>query len=295
MSLARSELQLHRDPTRRMVGFLIGAMVYLAALAVTGGLMVGTTINRWSDDLRGNLTVQLPGVTAAGAAEATGRIDTVVSTLLETQGVAGARALPRRELLSLLERWLGRGNIPDDLPIPALIDVTLEPGVRIDLDDLQRRLAREVPGARISDNGIVLDRLVRLAHSVQAAALAIVLLVGLAAVAIITFVTRAGLAMHHETIELLHLIGARNNYIARQFVRHVVGVALVGGILGLLAAAGTILGLARVAADIDVFRWPTISLADPQLVALLTLPLVAAVIAMVTARLTVAGALRRLP
>jgi cell division transport system permease protein len=295
MNLQRSELQLRRDPTRWHVGFLIGAMVYLAALAITGGVMVGSVISGWSEDLRGNLTVQMPGTSAAGAAEATSRIDAVVSALLETPGVATVRALPRRELLALVERWLGRGNVPDDLPIPALIDVTLEPGVTIDVAELQRRLGREAPGTRVSDNGTVLERLVRLARSVQLVALAIVALVGVAAIAIISFVTRAGLATQHETIELLHLIGARDSYIARQFVRHVVRLALIGGIAGLAVAAATIYGLYRIATGIEVPLLPSIDPRDPRLAALAVLPFLAAAIAMVAARVTVAGALRRMP
>ncbi len=295
MTLHRSELQLRRDPTRWHVGFLIGAMVYLAALAITGGVLVGTAITGWSEDLRGNLTVQMPGSSASGAAEASSRVGAVVSTLLETPGVATARALPRRELLALVERWLGRGNVPDDLPIPALIDVTLETGATVDVAELQRRLNREAPGTRVSDNGLVLERLVRLAQSVQIVALAIVALVGVAAVAIISFVTRAGLATQHETIELLHLIGARDSYIARQFVRHVVRLALIGGIAGLVAAAATLYGLYRIATGVEVPLLPSIDVRDPRMAALVALPLLAALIAMIAARLTVAGALRRMP
>ncbi|MSO65600.1 MAG: FtsX-like permease family protein [Alphaproteobacteria bacterium] len=295
MMLRRSELQLGRDPTRRLVAFLIGAMVYLAALTLAGAVAVGSTIDGWGEGLRGSITVQLPGSTAAGAAAASARVDAVLSTILETNGVASAQALPRQELLALLERWLGRGNIPEDLPIPALIDVTLEPGVAVNIEELQQRLVRVVPGARVSDNGVILERLVRLVRSVQAVAALVVVLVSVAAIAIIVFVTRAGLAMHVETIELLHLIGARDSYIARQFVRHILTIALAGSVVGLLLAAATVYAITRTAAGIDVPLLPHVPINDRRLAVLAALPLIAAAIAMITTRLTVVGSLRRIP
>lgn len=296
----RSELQLSRDTARRFIPLMIAAMVYLATLALAGAIGVGATVDRWSDGLRGTLTVQLPGARGdSSAAETAARTDTAVSLLLETPGVATAQPVPPADLEGLLEPWLGKGNLPADLPVPVLIDVTLDPGATVDLAALQRSLTGVVPGARVSDNGVYLERLVRLARSVQLVAGVVMLLVLLAAVSIIVFATRAGLSMHRETIELLHLIGARDSYIARQFVMNALWHGLLGGILGVLLAAATVAGLGVIAGEVQL------PLAVPKLPANLTVtlalwaaggvavPLVAGAVAMATARLTVMRTLRQ--
>ncbi len=296
----RSELQLNRDTARRFIPLMVAAMVYLATLALAGAVVVGATVDRWSEGLRGTLTVQLPGGRGdASVAETAARTDTAVSLLLETAGIATAQPVPASDLESLLEPWLGKGNLPADLPVPVLIDVTLDPGARVDLVALQRNLVGVVPGARVSDNGVYLERLVRLARSVQLVAGVVMLLVALAAVAIIVFATRAGLSMHRETIELLHLIGARDAYIARQFVTNALWHGLLGGIIGVVLAAATVAALGVIAGEVAL---PVAGLRLPEQLSIslvlwlaggLFIPVVAGLVAMGTARMTVMRTLRQ--
>ena len=44
---------------------------------------------------------------------------------MNTPGIIKAQALSTSELNELLEPWLGEGNIGENLPIPAMISVTL--------------------------------------------------------------------------------------------------------------------------------------------------------------------------
>ena len=71
-------------------------------------------------------------------------------------------------------------------------------------------------------------------------ALALTALIAGAAAATVMVATRASLAVHRETIELLHLIGAQDGFVARAFARRALGMGLRGGLIGL--------GLAGVAA-----------------------------------------------
>src|SRR5690606_13282558 len=88
-----------------------------------------------------------------------------------------------------------------------------------------------------------LDQLVQLARLLQGLGFGIVLLVGLAMAALVIFATRAGLAARRGTIEVLHLIGAEDAYVARQFQRHVSRLALRGGLGGWLGATLVVLAI----------------------------------------------------
>lgn len=296
MTGRRIELPLGGDANRRFIPLIVGAMVYLAALALAGTFALDGTIRQWSDNLRGALTVQLPGVAQEPEGdEAQARIDAAVGLLLETTGVLSATALPHAQSQALLEPWLGAGDLPTDLPIPIIVDVIVYTGARINYDDLGQRLEDVVPGARINDNGVFLSRLVTLARVIQLVGLVVVLIVAIAAVSIVVFATRAGMTSHRDTIELLHLIGARDNYIARRFVTHALSYGLSGGLLGLALAVLTLGALALAARGVDQALLPRLSLDLTAWVALLCVPLASALIAMITARMTVLRALRRLP
>src|SRR3546814_9593324 len=49
-----------------------------------------------------------------------------------------------------------------------------------------------------------------------------------------------GLAAHQRSIELLHMIGAQDSYVARQFQNHALRFGLRGGLIGLLGALPTL-------------------------------------------------------
>src|SRR5207302_9015757 len=147
------------------------------------------------------------------------QIEKVLAQLRAAPGVAGAVPLDDAANAKLLEPWLGQGIRVQDLQLPRLIDVRLDPAAQLDRDALAKSLADLVPGARIDDNQRWLDRLYDAALAIELIAALVVLLVAAAAVMSIVFATRTGLAIHHGTVEVLHLIGARDTYIAGQFQR----------------------------------------------------------------------------
>lgn len=296
MSARGAELPLANDATRRTIPLIVGAMVYLAALALVGTLALDGAIRQWSDGLRGALTVQLPGVGAAPEGrEAQARIEAATGVLRDTPGVLEVTTVPHEEAKALLEPWLGAGDLPANLAIPILVDVKIDVGESINFALLSERLDDAVPGTQLNDNGVILQRLVRLTRSVQLVGAAVVLIVAIAAIAIVVFATRAGMTSHRSTIELLHLMGARDGYIARRFIVHALYYGFIGGVVGLILAALTVGGLAFAARGLGAAFLPPIGLGIEALIALLCVPVASALIAMVTARTTVLRALRRIP
>lgn len=287
MLARRSELPLESDASHRYLPWVIAVMVYLAALALAGALALDAAMSRWGQGLRGVITVQIPaGEAAAGNA--------ALEVLRATPGVVQARALSRDQLAALLEPWLGPGNLSPELPIPGLIDVRLAPDAELDLETLARRLETAAPGARLDDHKLWLDKIIRLSRWIQLLAAAVVLLIAGAGMAIVVLTTRAGLAVHHDVIEVLHLIGAWDSYIARQFQIHALVLGLRGGFIGLALAALTLLVLSRAAATLEGAFLPALSLGAGGWAALAAMPLIAGLIATLTARTTVMRALKRM-
>jgi cell division transport system permease protein len=284
-----SDLQLEADSGTRFLPWALAVMVFLAALALAGALSLGGSIEGWRRGVSSKLTVQIadrPGQPMQP------RVDAAIGILRAVPGVQGAEALPRAAVEALLQPWLGRDALEADLPLPGLIDVTLADNAALSVDALSARLQNAVPGARVDDPKPWLDRLVQLGRLLQSLGGGIVLLVGLALAAMVIFATRAGLAARRDTIELLHLIGAEDGYIAKQFQRHVARQAVQGGVAGVVLAITILLAIQFLAGGVGAGLLPGMGMAWWHWLALLVLPLAALLLAIFTARLTVLGALR---
>ena len=301
MSFLRSDLPLNQDASGRFLPWIIGFMVYFAALALAATMVLDEMLSRWQIGLTGTLTVQIaadqiaPDQIAGVPAddEQAMRIDQVVGLLQETPAVAGIELLNDDDVAHLLEPWLGPSEALAGLPLPVLIAVNLRPGATIDLAALRQRLAEAAPGTTVDDHGRWLSDLVTLARSVKLLGVIVLSLVGFAAVITVVFVTRTGLSIHRRVIELVHLIGARDAYIARQFEAHALRLGLAGGAFGVGLAVLTLLALGHVIGDIESPLLPPLSLRPRHWLVLALLPVAAAAIAMLTARLTVLRSLNR--
>ena len=133
------------------------------------------------------------------------------------------------------------------------------------------------------------------ASAVQALALMLTALIAGAAAATVMVATRASLAVHRETIELLHLIGAQDGFVARAFGRRALVLGLRGGLIGLGLAGLTYMLLQRATSGLDAPLMPRLEWSLVSLATLAALPLASAAIAMLTARFTVLRALAKLP
>jgi cell division transport system permease protein len=294
--LRRLDIPLNRDSSVRFLPWIIALMVYLAGLALAGTLVLQGALQRWDQSLAGTLTVQLP---PAEDGKPDG-MPAVLELLRHTPGVASAEPLSRAATQRLIEPWLGTALTPDELALPRLIDLRIDPAAEPALEPLRTQLVAAAPGAVLDDHRLWLDRLAGLVLSIEATALAIVLLIAGAAVLTVVFTTRAGLAVHHAVVEVLHLIGARDGYIAGQFQRQALDLGLRGGIAGLVLTLLTLLGIGHAGAATALFGehvrlLPALELAPWHWLVLLLLPLAAALIAMLTARITVLRALKRMP
>jgi cell division transport system permease protein len=294
----RSDLPLGRDASGRFVPWIVGFMVYLAALAVAGALTLGNVAQRWQAGISGTLTVQIAPPESADsgdlAAIRDARLEQVLAVIRATPGIAGVEVLGPAAMDRLLEPWLGPGSADLGLPIPDLISVTLRPGAEVDLPALSAAIAEAVPGAEVDDHRRWLEDLAVFVRSVELLAAVVVSLVCLAAVLTVVFVTRTGLAVHRRVIEIVHLIGARDAYIAGQFQEHALRLGLIGGIAGSALAGGTLVGLQSLFTGLETPLLAGLGLGAGHWAALAILPVAAALVAMLTARLTVLRSLARM-
>ena len=283
---------LPREQGAILLDLVIAIMTFLAALALGGVMIAERSAQSWQAGLTGRLTVQ---VLPQGATPPEAEVRAAVQVLQSISGVVAVSALSDADNLALVEPWLGRDAVVAELPFPRLIDVTLAPGATPDLEALATRLKEVAPHAVLDDHGRWIERLRSTADVVVLGALVILALIAIGTAASVAFATRAGLAAHREIVQLLHLMGAQDRFIARAFERHYFMAALAASAVGSALAAATFVA----ASGLDQFGLPAVSFLPPlalslgELGWLLLVPATAACIAWATARLSVISALHQ--
>lgn len=278
---------LPRDRSRDFaLHFVVAVLCFLACLAGVGALAADRAAQGWSRDIQGEATVQVsprPGETGAAAAAR------AAEALAGVRGVAEAAALEREKAEALLRPWLGDTPL-DDLPIPHLVAVRLDPDAPASAADLERALSAAGVQAQVDDHDRWLKEVEHAAVAVRLAAIALFALMTAAAGAVIAFATRTGMAAAHDVVEVLHLSGAKDDYIAGLFQARYGRLAAVSGLWG-AGAAALVCGVLKLAGGGDGLS-PALPLAWSDLIAVSPWPLVAATVAVVAARLTTMRLLR---
>lgn len=222
--------------TARLTVFTAAAMAFLAVFALALSLATGRLADRWSAELARTSTLRI----SAPADQADAQLRAAVTVLETTPGIAVARPLTPEEQNALLEPWFGPGLPLDTLPIPQLIEI-IEEGDGYDATGLRARLQAEVPGAVLDDHTRWREPLIEAASRLRSLGWVAIGLIGASMVALITLAAQAALAANAQVIRVMRLVGAKDTYIARAFVRRFTLRGLMGAAIGTVLGTGAVL------------------------------------------------------
>lgn len=276
-----------RDSRDGALIFVVATLCFLACLTALAVLASNRAAHGWTDQLTGEVTVivrpkanETPDGAAARAAEA----------LAGVGGVSEARALEKEKAEALVAPWLGDMDDLGDLPVPRLVAVTLDRNAPATVASLDRALKAQGLDAVIDDHSVWMTDIKRAARTAQWFGVGVFLLIASAAGAVVAFATRAGLAARREVVEVLHLSGAENIFIAKLFQIRFARMAAMAGLFG--AGAAAIIGaMLRVAGGGEGLT-PVLPIRWIDLAAVVPAPLACAAVAAVAARLTAQAMIR---
>lgn len=298
----RYDLPLSGSSGTGFLTLLVALMTFLAMLALSGAFMLQGIGAHWRSGLEGRATIEIPATDSDGKIlpESTRMAAQreILSFLKGAPAVSEASILSRAEISALVGPWLGDADdqsAMEGIALPGLIAVTL---VRDDPDSmaaLERKIRAIAPRARIDAHQDWLGDMLRFTGALQTAALVLALVTGATTAASVGGAVRSRMAEHKADIEILHLMGATDSYIMRQFQRHAMSLAFRGGCAGLAAGSGVMALTALVAGSGTSAILPEVSFTPVQIAVLLSLPILASGLAALAARLTVRRTLSHMP
>jgi len=269
--------------------FVVAVLCFFACLTALAVVSSDRAARGWRADLQGSATVIVRPKGGQTADAAAARAAEVLSGIA---GVDEAAALERSKAEELVRPWLGGGELPPDLPIPRLVAVELAKTSPAQAGTLSQALDAAGLDATVDDHSLWIGEIVRAGRMARAAALGLLALVAGAAAAVIAFATRAGLEARHEAIEVLHLAGAEDRFVASLFQVRFARMSAVAGLLAGVAAA-MIGALARLLGG-GAGLTPVLPIAWTDLLWLSACPFVAAAVAALSARLSALRLLRNM-
>jgi cell division transport system permease protein len=277
--MSRAAPLLPREDAREAaLFFVVCALCFLAAFSGLIARAAYAAADAWTSEVAGEITIRVRGPEA----------DTqrAVEIIAKTEGIASAHALTREESEELLKPWLGAGGVPAGLNLPRLIAAEGAAGAG---DSVAAALKEANINATVDDHETWSADARRVTGTIGLVALSAVALLGATGIAVIAFATHATMLARRDIVELLHLSGARDDFIAGLFERRFLMLGVQAGALGALLAFGTAAFILFAVRQTDEQAWLlpqlSLSLADGLILGLS--PLIAGAASMFAANLTV--------
>jgi cell division transport system permease protein len=236
-----------RSIAGRALVAVVAIMTFLASLTTGAVMLVRASAAEWQSEVAREVTIQVRPVQGRDLEAEVAR---AAELARGTSGIADVRTFSKDESARLIEPWLGSGLALDDLPVPRMIVVKLRDG-DVDLATLRKALADRVAGASLDDHRGWIERMHTMAQTTIAGGIGVLLLMLAATVMSVIFATRGAMATNRPIVEVLHFIGAKSGFIAKQFQRHFLVLGLEGGFIG-GGAAMLVFGIAGFATNMSV-------------------------------------------
>ncbi len=231
---------------------VIAIMTFLSCLTLGAVSLVRDTASTWQTQIAREATIEIK---PAEGLDMDAALASAAALAGGFSGVRSATIVDRQATARLLEPWLGKGLDIDELPVPRLVVVAIDPANPPDFSAMRRALTDKVASATLDDHRNWVDRLVAMAGTTVSIGIGVLALMLTATALTVVFAARGAMAGNGHIIEVLHFVGAEAGFIAGEFRRHF----LITGLEG--AAAG---GIAAAAVFASFSFWSARNLATPQ-------------------------------
>jgi cell division transport system permease protein len=236
-----------RSIAGRALVAVVAIMTFLASLTTGAVMLVRSSAAEWQSEVAREVTIQVRPVQGRDLEAEVARAAEIARA---APGIVEIRTFSKDESARLIEPWLGSGLVLDDLPVPRMIVVKLQDG-SVDLAPLRKALADRVNGASLDDHRGWIERMRTMAQTTIAGGIGVLVLMLAATVLSVIFATRGAMATNRPIVEVLHFIGAKSGFIAKQFQRHFLVLGLEGGLIG-GGLAMLLFGIAGIVANMSV-------------------------------------------
>jgi len=293
LTLYMRKLPFSSDASGYFLIWIMLVMVFFASMALAGNLVIGNMAKRWNASVSGSFVIQvLPPKDNTLASGDTlemmvAEVDKAAKVLQQNPGVDSIKVLSLDELENLLKPWLGETALDGEFPIPRLIDVTLQKGANIDIEKLSAELKEVAPNAVVDVHRMWLQRFMSFVMTIDVISLIVLIMILLTTGISVIYAAITSLQVHRPAIELLHLIGAKDNYIAILFSKRTISFSFLGAVVGLLLALPAFVVMGSLLKGLNLGILGSENMYTSDYLMLASLPFIAGILSGVAAFVTI--------
>ena len=247
--MRKNEINVEDEDTSLFMYVLSSIYMYLFVVVLAMVMAIHSMVSNWEKDIMGSITVQIVPVEDAekkvDVEKSQQEVNKVLQYIENVSGVKSVHVLDTESIEKLMTPWLGNKVDISTLPIPQLLDVQLDDNADLNYDEITRGLHKLTPNATIDNHRLWLNRLLKFANSLNTLALAVLIMVVAICAFSIYYSARTSLGINLNSIEILHIIGAQDDYIARQYARSYGKIGFFSGIIGLMFAVPSIILISK--------------------------------------------------
>lgn len=227
-----SEIPFDRLKGSKMVFGTLGLMVFLMTLCLSGTIFLERILKTWRHEAIQGFTATLPST--SDPQEQFFQQMEFMKFLKKIPGVLHIEIVSQEKRTSIFDHWI----YPTSKPLSSqAIEATFDNRVKISFSKIFSTLETNFPTIHLEAGRKSKETFLKIAQAAQFSIMILAGLIGIAAIFTIAFTTHAGLIIHDQVIEILRLIGAEDRFIAKQFQRYALNLAVKGGILGFSLSA----------------------------------------------------------
>ena len=286
------DIPLMHGRNSRSASLIIGLMVFLLCLFCAAAFFINDSLNKWNNGFNHKLTIEIPAM--ENITERNQVISQVASVMSSMQQVDRVEVISDQDIARLLEPWLGQEIISNTNDLPGLVDVVLKPNTDVEITAINDFLQQIRPGIQVEKHSQWQQVSARLVEIFRSVAIGIMLVVGFAVLLTVAMMTRSGLVVNRDYIDTLRLIGAKSNYIAKQFQNQAFWVSLRGGLTGMALALPIIYSLQWGIDYFNLNNFVQVNLHHNIVICMIFVPTLLALVSMLIARLSVFRTLHKM-
>lgn len=286
------EIPLAKGKNAVSASWIIGVMIFLLSLFVAAASLMNTSLERWQAGFENKLTIEIPLASDSGRTSST--VNQVVNAMRTMPQVNKVEVVRSDQLQDLIRPWVGQVDLLGNFQLPVLLDVELKPQTEVDLTVLTSYLRQYAAGIQVERYTQWQQLITNLSYVFKSASYIIAILVAVAALLTVGLITRSGLIIHQNIVDIMRLIGANNRYVASQFQNQAFYVAFKGGIIGALLALPIIFLGHWLTGYIETPAFFILEPGVPLVLEIIALPFIISLVSMVVARLSIMRTLAQL-
>lgn len=277
-----SELPLQQDKANFFLEISTAVFVFLFSITLAAYFMISVMIGAWNKSIIDGLTVQImPSAEAITEDEEQLRINKVIFFMQGLDGVETVKLVSDKRIKKIMSPWLGANANIEDLPLPKLLNVRLKNGQNFDYNKAKDSLQEIAPYASIDNHGIWLQKLMKIASSLKALSVFILLLVLTAAVFSLFYAVETSLKVHQNIIEILHIMGATDDYVANQYAIRGLKVGFIASFIGMILSVLALFAISHLSSGLETGLIGSAKLTVMHWGILISLPIWTALLSMV--------------